>query len=52
MNEAEPMVRLADALESVAAEMERLRLLKEYELGVQIMDSEGAPYVREEGIEE
>ena len=52
MNEAEPMARLADALESVAAELERLRLLKEYELGVRVEHSGGAPYVEDVADEE
>ena len=39
--------RLVDALESVAAELERLRLLKEHELGVTVEYWRGDPYVAE-----
>ena len=47
----ERQVRLArqirDALENIAAEMERLRVLKEHELGVRLEDGAagGGPYV-------
>ena len=37
--------RVLDALESIAAELERLRLLREYELGATVEDEEGSPYV-------
>jgi hypothetical protein len=38
--------RERDALELIAAELERLRILREYELGVQIIDKEGDLFVR------
>jgi exonuclease VII small subunit len=38
--------RVIDALDNIAAELERLRVLKEYELGVRLEHSaDGAPYV-------
>ncbi len=39
--------RLVDAAENTAAELERLRVLKEHELGVVLEDSQhgGGPYV-------
>jgi hypothetical protein len=38
--------RTVDALENIAAELERLRVLREYELGVRVEDSaETGPYV-------
>jgi hypothetical protein len=43
------MGRLLDALENVASELERLRLLKEYELGVRVEHQGGDPYVKSEG---
>jgi hypothetical protein len=47
MDELERMMRLVDALENIASEMERLRVLKEHELGVRVEDAgEGhGPYV-------
>jgi hypothetical protein len=38
--------RLLDALENIAAELERLRLLREYELGAYIEHAPGGPYVK------
>jgi hypothetical protein len=38
-----PTMRTVDALENIAAELERLRVLKEYELGVEIQGPD--PYV-------
>ena len=37
------MSRLLDALENVASQLERLRLLKEYELGVRVEHQGGDP---------
>lgn len=34
-----------DALGIIAAELEKLRMLREYELGVRVKDSEGSLYV-------
>ncbi len=51
MNE---LTRVVDALEVIAAELERLRVLKEHELGVQLEHApEGSgPYVPKEPTEE
>ena len=38
--------RTLDALELIAGELEKLRLLKEHELGVRIEHEEGDPFVR------
>ena len=48
------LARLVDALENIAAELERLRVLKEYELGVRVEESpEGhGPYVLRSSGEE
>ena len=35
-----------DALENIAAELERLRVLKEHELGLRVVDNEGTLNVR------
>jgi hypothetical protein len=45
---------LVDALENIASELERLRVLKEHELGVRVEDAgEGhGPYVPREEDEE
>ena len=50
MNE---LMRLVDALEGIHAELERLRVLKEHELGVRIEHAEGGhgPYVPREPAE-
>ena len=47
MDEIERAGRLVDALENIASELEQLRVLKEYELGVRIEYGEGGsgPYV-------
>jgi hypothetical protein len=46
VDELERMMRLVDALENIAAEMERLRVLKEYELNVRLEYEAGiGPYV-------
>jgi hypothetical protein len=44
--------RLLDALENIAAEMERLRLLKEHKLGVRVEYEEGDPYIQVKPAEE
>lgn len=51
INEETRETRQLDALESIAAELVRLRLLKEHELGVRIEHGEGDPFMRavEEG---
>jgi hypothetical protein len=43
----ESLRRIIDALENTAAELERLRVLKEHELGVSVEEAEGGhgPYV-------
>ena len=48
MNEL--MMRLLGALDGIHSELEQLRVLKEYELGVRIEHAEGghAPYVPKE----
>ena len=40
-----------DALECIAAELERLRVLREHDIGVRVEDEEGSLFVRpdEEG---
>jgi hypothetical protein len=42
-----PTRRTIDALENIAAELERLRVLKEHELGVRVEEAPGGdgPYV-------
>jgi hypothetical protein len=46
MDARERAGRVLDALENIALELERLRVLKEHELGVQLEYEEGgAPYV-------
>ncbi len=39
------LARLIEAVEVIAAELERLRLLKEHELGVRVEEDEHGPYV-------
>jgi hypothetical protein len=46
MDEEQRKARTLDALELIAAELERLRLLREYELGVCIEYVGGDPQVR------
>ena len=50
----ELMRRLVDALENTAAELERLRVLKEHKLGVRVEEAEGGhgPYVAAKPAEE
>jgi hypothetical protein len=38
--------RELDALENIAAELERLRILKEHKLGVRVENDEGSLYVK------
>ncbi len=38
--------RTLDALEHIAAELERLRMLREHELSVKVEDEEGSLWVR------
>jgi len=37
--------RTLEALKLIAAELERLRLLREYELGVRVVDNDGSLHV-------
>jgi len=46
MDENTRKARELDALELIAAELERLRVLKEHELGVQVKEAEGDLHVR------
>jgi hypothetical protein len=46
MDEQQRKARELDALELIAAELERLRMLKEYEPGARVEDVEGNLYVR------
>ena len=46
----DPTQRTIDALENIAAELERLRILKEHELGV--VEPEPDLYVRRVGADE
>jgi len=46
MDEKIRKARKLDALENIAAELERLRLLKEYELGAWVKDDEGSLNVK------
>ena len=45
MDEETRAARTLDALELIAGELEKLRLLKEHELGVRIEHEEGDPFV-------
>jgi hypothetical protein len=47
MNEQTRRVRELEALENIVKELERLRILKEHELGVRLEESKegGGPYV-------
>ena len=47
----DPTQRTIDALENIAADLERLRILKEHELGV-VVEPEPDPYVRCVGVDE
>ena len=42
-----PLRRLLDACENAASELERLRMLKEYELSVAVKYDNGDPYLEE-----
>jgi hypothetical protein len=46
MEEMQRMLRLVEACENIATELERLRLLKEHELGVRIEHAHGDPNVK------
>jgi hypothetical protein len=46
-----PTQRTIDAPENIAAELERLRILKEHELG-EVVEPEPDPYVRRVGADE
>lgn len=46
MNEEKRKARQLDALENIAAELERLRVLMEHELAVRVVDNEGTLNVR------
>jgi hypothetical protein len=52
MDKAQQMSRMLDAAELAAAELERLRLLKEYELGVRVVHNPDPNVVRVETTEE
>ena len=45
MEETTRQVRMLDALENIAAELERLRLLREHELGVRVSHEASDPQV-------
>jgi hypothetical protein len=49
MDERNLQARMIDGIENIAAELERLRLLREYELGVEVKYEAGAPYVEQVG---
>jgi hypothetical protein len=46
MDEKTRQWRELDALEVIAAELERLRILREHELGVRVENDEGNLYVK------
>jgi hypothetical protein len=46
MEEMQRMLRLVEACKNIATELERLRLLKEHELGVRVEHEDGDPYVK------
>ena len=46
MDEETRRDRQVEALELIAAELEKLRLLKEREIGMQVVDEEGSLFVR------
>ena len=46
MDEQKRKARELDALEVIAEQLERLRVLKEYEIGVRVEEVEGDLYVR------
>jgi hypothetical protein len=46
MEEMQRLRRLVHACENIATELERLRLLKEHELGVRVEYVGGDPYVK------
>jgi hypothetical protein len=46
MDEETRRDRTLDALDAIAAEMERLRMLREHEMGVRVINEEGTLLVR------
>ena len=46
MDEETRKAHQLDVLKNIAAELERLRTLREYELGVQVVEEEGSVFVR------
>jgi hypothetical protein len=46
MDEQTRRVRELDALEIIAAELEKLRMLREYEIGAEVREVEGNLYVQ------
>jgi hypothetical protein len=46
MDEETRKGRQLDALETIAAELKKLRILKEREIGMQVVDEEGSLLVR------
>jgi hypothetical protein len=46
MDEQTRRVRELDALEVIAAELEKLRMLREYEIGAEVREVEGNLYVQ------
>ena len=46
MDEQTRRARELDALELIAAELEKLRMLREYEIGAEVREAEGNLYVQ------
>jgi hypothetical protein len=46
MDEETRKGRELDAVENIAVELERLRMLREYELGVRVENDQGSLYVK------
>ena len=46
MDKETRVARTLEALEHVAAELEKLRILREYEMGARVVDEEGSVFVR------
>ena len=46
MDEQQREDRKLEALENIAVELERLRMLREHELGAKVVDNEGSLWVR------
>lgn len=51
MDERTRRLRLLDAAENIAAELERLRLLKEHELSARVVYDQGNLYVKPDEVE-